>query len=87
MGLFSYILFGGLAGWVASLLTGRSRRTGCLVNILVGIAGALIGGFLARYLSGSSFSISWDFKSFIVAVLGAILFLAVTGIATRRHRD
>ncbi|MHB9034103.1 MAG: GlsB/YeaQ/YmgE family stress response membrane protein, partial [Anaerolineae bacterium] len=77
--------FGALAGWVASLITGRNARMGCLLNILVGIAGALIGGFLIRLIEGNPFAITWSLQSFLVAVVGAVLFLAVTGIAGRRR--
>ncbi|MCE5257941.1 MAG: GlsB/YeaQ/YmgE family stress response membrane protein [Chloroflexi bacterium] len=85
MGIFSWILFGALAGWVASLITGRNARMGCLLNILVGVAGALVGGFLMGLISGSKFTMDWNWSSFLVAIIGAVLFLAVTGIANKRH--
>lgn len=85
MGLLSWVIFGALAGWVASLLTGRNARMGCLLNMLVGIAGAIIGGLLVGLVTGSNFTIQWSWRSFLVAVVGAILLLAVTGIAGRRR--
>jgi uncharacterized membrane protein YeaQ/YmgE (transglycosylase-associated protein family) len=84
MGLLSWIVFGALAGWVASLLTGTNRRQGCLMDIVVGVIGALVGGFLVNLLGGDV-SIGWNPISFIVAVGGAILLLLVTGAARRRR--
>ena len=49
MGILFWIVFGGIAGWVASIITGRNDRMGCLTNIVVGILGALIGGCIAQY--------------------------------------
>jgi len=85
MGILSWIIFGALAGWVASLITGRNARMGCLLNILVGVAGALIGGFLMGLITGNEFTINWSWSSFLVAVVGAALFLAVTGIAGKKR--
>jgi uncharacterized membrane protein YeaQ/YmgE (transglycosylase-associated protein family) len=84
MGLLSWIVFGALAGWVASLLTGTNRRQGCLMDIVIGVIGALVGGFLVNLLGGDV-SIGWNPISFIVAVGGAILLLLITGAARRRR--
>lgn len=84
MGILSWIIFGALAGWVASLLTGNNARMGCLLNIVVGVAGALIGGLLMELLGSEPFRIVWNWKSFIVAVIGAVILLAITGMARRR---
>lgn len=84
MGIISWIVFGALAGWVASLLAGTSRRQGCLGNIFVGIVGALLGGFLVRLVAGQRIEFGWDFRSFLVAVVGAVLLLSITGMFRRR---
>jgi len=86
MSLLSWIVFGALAGWVASLLAGTNERQGCLMNILVGVAGALVGGFVMELSTGAGFSFGWDWRSFLVAVVGAVLLLAVTGVAKRGRR-
>ncbi|MBN1401684.1 MAG: GlsB/YeaQ/YmgE family stress response membrane protein [Anaerolineae bacterium] len=84
MGLVSWIVFGALAGWVASLLMGTNRRQGCLMDIVIGVIGALLGGFLVSLLGGDV-SIGWNPISFIVAVGGSILLLLITGAARRRR--
>ena len=85
MGLIAWLIFGALAGWVASMIAGTNARQGCLLNIIVGVIGAFIGGFLYTLLTGRPFTFEFDITSFIVAVIGAvILLLIVTGFRRRR---
>ena len=84
-GLISWVLFGALAGWVASILAGTNERQGCLMNVVVGVAGALVGGFVMELITASKFSIGWDWRSFLVAVVGAVLLLTITGLGKRRR--
>jgi uncharacterized membrane protein YeaQ/YmgE (transglycosylase-associated protein family) len=84
MGLLAWIIFGALAGWVASLITGR--RQGCCLNVIVGVVGAFIGGIVVHVATGRGFSIGFDLPSFAIAVLGAVILLAIAGIATRSMR-
>lgn len=83
MGLLSWIVFGALAGWVASIIVGRNNRQGCLTNIIVGVAGAFVGGFLSDALFDQAVWFDWSWRSFGVAVLGAVILLV---IFTRRRR-
>jgi len=85
MGIIAWLIFGALAGWVASIIAGTNERMGCFLNIIVGIAGAFIGGFLYSLLTGTEFVARFDLTSFIVAVAGAvILLLILTGFRRRR---
>lgn len=84
MSIISWIIFGALAGWVASILTGTSERQGCLFNVILGVIGAFLGGFVMEFITGSNFSFTFNMRSFIVAVLGAVVVLAVTGMARRK---
>lgn len=71
-----WILFGALAGWLASIIMKTNAEQGALGNIIVGILGAFIGGFLTRTLTGNQVeSISWT--GLLVAVLGAVILLAI----------
>ena len=74
MGPISWIIFGALAGWVASLLAGTNERQGCIANIVVGIAGAFIGGLLFG-LFGGDVEWGWNIGAFVVAVVGALVLL------------
>jgi uncharacterized membrane protein YeaQ/YmgE (transglycosylase-associated protein family) len=84
VGLLGWIIFGAIAGWIASLFAGTNDRQGCFLNIIVGVVGAFIGGLLMEFLTGSEFSFDFNLRSFAVAVVGAIILLAITGFARRR---
>lgn len=84
MGVLVWIVFGALAGWVASILVGNNARQGCLMNVIVGIVGAFIGGFLMKLITGRGFDFDFTIESFIVAVIGAVLLLVITGAGRRR---
>jgi uncharacterized membrane protein YeaQ/YmgE (transglycosylase-associated protein family) len=77
MGILAWILFGGLAGLVAGFLTGGGG--GISYNIIVGIVGALLGGFIMN-LFGEAGVTGWNWRSFGVAVLGALVLLIILGL-------
>ncbi len=76
MGLVYWILMGLIAGAIAKLLTPGRDPGGCIITILIGIAGALIGGFLATLLGFGGLT-GFDLRSLVIATLGAIILLAV----------
>ena len=84
MGIISWIIFGALAGWVASMLVGTNREQGWLANIVVGIVGAFVGGILWGLLFGDRVEFGWSIGSFVVAVIGAVVLLLVLGLVRRR---
>jgi uncharacterized membrane protein YeaQ/YmgE (transglycosylase-associated protein family) len=83
MGIIAWVIFGALAGWVASLIMGTSSRQGCLLDIVVGVVGAFIGGALVELTTGSAFSARFNLTSFIVAVLGAVVLLFLLNVLRR----
>jgi uncharacterized membrane protein YeaQ/YmgE (transglycosylase-associated protein family) len=86
VGIIAWLIFGALAGWVASLIAGTSERQGCLLNIVVGIVGAFIGGFIMSLLrEGRPWEFSFDVPSFIVAVIGAVILLGLARLITGRR--
>jgi uncharacterized membrane protein YeaQ/YmgE (transglycosylase-associated protein family) len=92
MGFVAWIVFGALAGWAANLVVGgRARqRLGCLVSIMVGVVGAALGGLIYRLVTGEKKTFDFDFPSFGVAVLGAVVLLAILRLVTsvgRRPSD
>ncbi|MCA9950413.1 MAG: GlsB/YeaQ/YmgE family stress response membrane protein [Anaerolineales bacterium] len=84
MGILSWIIFGALAGWIASLITGRNERQGCLMNIIVGIIGASLGGWIMSLFGGSGVT-GFNLPSFLVAVLGAVVLLAIVNFIFGRR--
>ncbi len=75
LGLISWLIFGALAGWVASMIAGTNQRQGWLMNIIVGIIGAFLGGLIFSFVTGGAVNFDWTIGGFIVAVLGALLLL------------
>jgi uncharacterized membrane protein YeaQ/YmgE (transglycosylase-associated protein family) len=73
MGILAWILFGGLAGLVAGFLTGGGG------GIIYNIMGALLGGFIMN-LFGEAGVTGWNWRSFGVAVLGALVLLIILGL-------
>lgn len=76
MGLILWIIFGALVGWVASLIMGTDARQGTLLNIVVGIIGAVIGGYLVSAF-GEAGVTGFNFYSFAVALLGSIILIGI----------
>ena len=75
-----WIIFGALVGWLASLVMGGSRRQSLLRDIVIGIAGAFIGGWLLdRNASNDLFSL----PSIVTALVGAIVLLALVNFGSR----
>ena len=83
LGIISWIIFGALAGWVASMIAGTNREQGWLENILVGIVGAFLGGFLFSLLTGRPNYLEFNLGSFIVAVIGALVLLFLLRLIRR----
>lgn len=74
MGIISWIILGGLAGWVASMFAGTNRRMGAIANILVGVVGASVGGFVFSLFGGVGVT-GFNLYSFAVALIGAVIVL------------
>ena len=82
MNVFVWIIFGALVGWIASLIMGTDQQQGGLANIIVGILGALIGGFLARQLGAGDVT-GFNIMSFLVALVGAVILIALYKLFAR----
>lgn len=76
MTIITWIILGALAGWIASMITGSNARVNGMMNIVVGIIGAFIGGLVLQLL-GASQPTGFNLPSLLTAVLGAVILLAL----------
>lgn len=76
MGIILWIIFGALAGWLASLVMKTDAQQGTLINIVVGIIGAMIGGGVMHVLGQSGVS-GFNVYSLLVAILGSMILIAL----------
>ncbi len=84
MGILSWIVIGGLAGWLASVLV-EGTGLGILGDIIVGVIGGLIGGFIMSAFGQSGFS-GFNIWSFIVAFVGAAVLLLIVRLVSGGRR-
>jgi uncharacterized membrane protein YeaQ/YmgE (transglycosylase-associated protein family) len=75
MGLIAWIILGALAGWIASIIMRTDAEQGAIANIIVGIVGAVIGGFIMQMFGASGVD-GFSLYSLLVAIGGAIVLLA-----------
>lgn len=76
MGIIAWIILGALAGWIASMIMKTNEEQGAIANIIIGIVGALIGGFIFETLGGSDVD-GFNLYSLLVAIAGSIILIAI----------
>ena len=76
MGIIIWIIFGALVGWVASMVMGTNAQQGAVLNIVVGIVGAVIGGFIMSFFGQGEVG-GFNLYSFLVALVGAVVLIWV----------
>ena len=79
-----WIVIGLILGAIAKFLTPGRDPGGCIITIIIGIAGALLGGLLATRLGFGGLS-GFDFRSFVIAVIGSILLLILWRLISGRR--
>lgn len=80
IGIIIWLIIGGIIGWLASIIMRTNAQQGILLNIIVGIVGAFIGGML---ITGGSINQDINVTSFLVSLLGAIVLLAIVNLFRR----
>ena len=84
MGILSWIVLGGIAGWLASIITKRNDQMGCITNIIAGIIGAAVGGWVFSLFGGQGVT-GFNLPSLLVAFVGAVIVLAVLNLIMGRR--
>ncbi len=75
MNIFLWIIFGALVGWVASIIM-KTKKRGLIRNIIVGLVGSFLGGFIASLFGIGSIN-EFSIESFLIALGGAVLLIAI----------
>ncbi|MFC0588594.1 GlsB/YeaQ/YmgE family stress response membrane protein [Novosphingobium aquiterrae] len=85
MGLIILLIVGGVIGWLASMVMRTDGQQGIILNVVVGIVGALLAGFLVTPLIGGApiTSGSFDVMSLVSSFIGAIILLAIVNLFRR----
>ena len=85
MNIIIWLVVGGLIGWVASMIMRTDGQQGVLLNVVVGVVGALLGGWFLAPMFGSGTINANDFSvaSLGVSLLGAIILLAIVNLIRR----
>ena len=89
MNLIIFLIVGGLIGWVASKIMGTDAQQGVLLNVVVGIVGAFLGGLIFGWLTGEpgiGMDDPLDIGKILVSIAGACLLLFLLKLVTGRRR-
>jgi uncharacterized membrane protein YeaQ/YmgE (transglycosylase-associated protein family) len=86
MNFIIWLVIGGLIGWVASMIMKTDGQQGIVLNVVVGIVGAMLGGWLLSPLLGAGTINSNDFSigGLAVSLLGAVILLAIVNLVQRK---
>ena len=80
MGIIAFLVLGGIAGWIASLLMRTDASQGIFLNVVVGVVGALVGG-ITMNLIGAAGVTGFSMYSLAVAVVGSVILLWIVKMA------
>lgn len=84
MGIIVWLIVGGVVGWLASIIMRTNAQQGILLNVIVGIVGALLAGFIISPLIGvGTINDGITIASFLVSLVGAVILLAIVNLFRR----
>jgi uncharacterized membrane protein YeaQ/YmgE (transglycosylase-associated protein family) len=84
MGILVWLIVGGVVGWLASIVMRTDAQQGILLNVIVGIVGALLAGFVVSPLLGiGTINQGISIATFLVSLVGAIILLAIVNLFRR----
>jgi uncharacterized membrane protein YeaQ/YmgE (transglycosylase-associated protein family) len=84
MGILIWLIVGGVVGWLASIIMRTDAQQGILLNVIVGIVGALLAGFIISPMIGvGTINDGVTLASFLVSLVGAVILLAIVNLFRR----
>ena len=84
MSIIGWIVLGSVAGWLASILMKRNSQMGLIANVIAGIVGAAVGGWVFSFFGGAGVT-GFNLTSLVVAFVGAVIVLAVVNLLFRKR--
>ncbi|GAA1048008.1 GlsB/YeaQ/YmgE family stress response membrane protein [Arthrobacter russicus] len=84
MGFFSFLILGLIAGAIAKFILPGKQGGGWIATLILGVVGAMLGGWLGGLIFNVSLTNFWSFSSWILAIVGSIIVLLVYGMITGR---
>jgi uncharacterized membrane protein YeaQ/YmgE (transglycosylase-associated protein family) len=85
MGFIAFLILGLIAGAIAKLILPGRQGGGWFITLLLGVVGALLGGFLGNLLFGVGLEEFWSIQTWLLAIGGAIVVLLIYGLLTNRR--
>ena len=86
MGIIGWIVLGLLAGAIAKAIMPGTQGGGWLATLVLGVVGALLGGFIGSAIFNIGLDTFWSLQTWILAILGALLVLVIWGFVTKNRR-
>ena len=87
MGIIGWIVLGLIAGAIAKAILPGRQGGGWLITLILGVVGALLGGFVGSAIFGIGLENFWSLQTWIVAIIGSIVVLLIYGLVTRGSRS
>ena len=87
MGILGWIVLGLIAGAIAKAILPGRQGGGWIATLILGVVGALLGGFIGSAVFGIGLQEFWSLQTWIVAIVGAIIVLLIYGLVTRGSRS
>lgn len=86
MGIISWIVLGLIVGTIAKILMPGKDRGGCILTILLGVAGGFVGGWIGKFAFHTSLGGFFDLRTWLLAIAGAVVVLGAWRLLTHRRR-
>ncbi|CAN7508893.1 GlsB/YeaQ/YmgE family stress response membrane protein [Arthrobacter sp. 24S4-2] len=86
MGFLGFLLLGLIAGAIAKAILPGRQGGGWVVTLVLGVVGAILGGWIGSLVFGGGLADFFDLRTWLLAILGAVIVLAIFGAVTRRSR-
>ncbi|ASN53261.1 MULTISPECIES: GlsB/YeaQ/YmgE family stress response membrane protein [unclassified Sinomonas] len=85
MGILAFLILGLIAGAIAKAIMPGRQGGGILITMLLGVVGAILGGWIGSAVFGIGLQEFWSIQTWLVAIVGSIIVLAIYGMVTRRR--